>query len=295
MPALNAAAYTDLARLSALKPAAGKDERAALKEVAQEFEALLLGQMLKAMRSASNVLSQGSYLQSSETQLYQEMLDQQLAVTMSRQKGLGLSEVLVRQLSPPSAQSPSHSPEKPAGEGRADAIGVASLKWQGAASSGAAFRSKQDFIQRLAPLAENAAAQIGLKPIWLLAQAALESGWGKSIARLAQGQSSHNLFGIKAQGWKGASAKAITTEYENGKATQQTAKFRAYPSFAHSFADYLDFLQSNPRYQNALEQTANPPQFIKALQQSGYASDPNYAEKVEKIAAQIANGFVRGD
>jgi len=282
MPALNAAAYTDLARLTSLKKPNGGQE--SLKQVAQEFEALLLGQMLKAMRSASNVLSEGSYLQSNETKLYQEMLDQQLAVTLSRQKGLGLSEVLIRQLSPPTSASPAQAPSK---SSEAIAALHPSQKWSMQASRDSELASPQAFIQRLAPIAKTTAAQIGLEPLWLLAQAALESGWGRHIARFASGQSSHNLFGIKAQNWQGPSVSAATTEYQNGKAIKQTAKFRAYPSFAHSFADYLNFLQNNPRYQEALQRTNNPEQFIHALQQAGYASDPNYAQKIKQIVSQI--------
>jgi len=288
MPALNAAAYTDLARLASLKKPSGGQE--SLKQVAQEFEALLLGQMLKAMRAASNVLSEGSYLQSNETKLYQEMLDQQLAVTLSRQKGLGLSEVLVRQLSPAATGS---APMAEAESLRRDknqstpALEQAHGQWQMAAKGATTFSSPAEFIQRLKPLAESTAAKIGLQPLWLLAQAALESGWGRNIARFASGQSSHNLFGIKAHGWDGASVKAATTEYQNGKVIQKTARFRAYPSFAHSFADYLSFLQNNPRYQEALQRADNPEQFINALQQAGYASDPDYAQKIKKIVDRL--------
>jgi len=285
MPALDTAAYTDLARLASLKKTSGGQE--SLKQVAQEFEALLLGQMLKAMRSASNVLSEGSYLQSNETKLYQEMLDQQLAVTLSRQKGLGLSEVLIRQLSPQVPVHPAITEQEHSRRKAAQAIAPAQANWQAIADGANTFASPVEFIQRLTPLAKRTAAAMGLQPLWLLAQAALESGWGRHIARFASGQSSHNLFGIKAQNWQGPAVSAATTEYQNGKAIKQTAKFRAYPSFAHSFADYLNFLQNNPRYQAALQCADNPEQFINALQKAGYASDPNYAEKVKQIVSQI--------
>jgi len=235
--------------------------------------------MLKAMRAASNVLSEGSYLQSNETKLYQEMLDQQLAVTLSRQKGLGLSDVLVRQLSPAVAGSaPTVEEESLRRENRlrsqsTPALEQAQGKWQMAAKGATTFSSPAEFIQHLKPLAESTAAKIGLQPLWLLAQAALESGWG----------------------WDGASVKAATTEYQNGKAIQQTDRFRAYPSFAHSFADYLSFLQNNPRYQQALERVNHPEQFIKSLQQAGYASDPNYAQKIKQIAQQIGEFISPGN
>jgi len=177
---INPAAYTDLARLASLKKDSSGQE--SLKQVAQEFEALLVGQMLKAMRSATNVLTEGSYLQSNETQLYQEMLDQQLAVTLSRQKGLGLSEVLIRQLSPSLAPalataSSQESVQREQSTLRSKAqatIEQAQAKWQASAGDRGTFASPAEFIQRLKPLAESSAAPMGLQPLWLLAQAALE-------------------------------------------------------------------------------------------------------------------------
>ena len=125
------------------------------------------------------------------------------------------------------------------------------------------------------PMAEAAAEKIGVDPRYLVAQAALETGWGKSIIRTGDGQSSHNLFGIKTHNsWDGESARVLTTEYQGGKAVRETANFRAYDSYAQSFDDYVSFLQNNGR-------------FVKELQQAGYATDPQYARKISQIARKM--------
>jgi len=190
------------------------------------------------------------------------MLDQQLAVTLSQQKGLGLSEVLIRQLSPQSSPTASASGEKRETLQGADKI----QKWQAEASADSEFTSPQAFIKRLAHR-----SGCSLKPRWKAA--------GDASPRVLPMGKVVTIYLV---------SKPTTTEYQNGKAARQTEKFRAYPSFVHSFADYLDFLQSNPRYKEALQRVNDPEQFIDALQQAGYASDPNYADKVKKMAKQIA-------
>ena len=151
-----------------------------------------------------------------------------------------------------------------------------------------AFASADEFVATLLPMAQKAAARIGVDARYLVAQAALETGWGKSIIRDQDGSSSHNLFGIKTGSrWGGDSAKALTTEYENGKKVKEVAAFRSYDSFEQSFNDYVSFLQNNDRYSDALDSTQRPEQFMKELQQAGYATDPNYARKVSQIARQM--------
>ncbi|MGQ7958665.1 flagellar assembly peptidoglycan hydrolase FlgJ [Pseudomonas sp. SP16.1] len=152
----------------------------------------------------------------------------------------------------------------------------------------AAFASPQEFVATMLPMAEAAAEKIGVDPRYLVAQAALETGWGKSIIRTRDGESSHNLFGIKSHNsWDGESARVLTTEYKGGKAVREAANFRAYDSYAQSFDDYVSFLQSNGRYQKALGATENPERFVKELQQAGYATDPNYARKIAQIARKM--------
>ncbi len=150
------------------------------------------------------------------------------------------------------------------------------------------FASADDFISTMLPMAERAAKRIGVDPRYLVAQAALETGWGKKMIAQRDGSSSHNLFGIKSgSSWKGDSARATTSEYENGKQVKEVASFRAYNSFEQSFQDYVSFLQNNDRYQGALDSASRPDQFMKELQRAGYATDPQYARKVNQIAKQM--------
>jgi len=151
-----------------------------------------------------------------------------------------------------------------------------------------AFANKDDFVATMMPLAKDAAARIGVDPSVLVAQAALETGWGKSIMRQSDGGSSYNLFGIKAQGgWKGPEARAITSEFRDGQMVKETADFRAYDSYASSFHDLVSFLQNNSRYKETLKSADSPEQFVKELQKAGYATDPSYASKISQIAKQM--------
>jgi len=147
------------------------------------------------------------------------------------------------------------------------------------------FETPAEFIEKLMPLAERAGRELGVNPNVLLAQAALETGWGKFITRdTASGASSRNLFNIKAHnGWEGDTVQVQTLEYRGGVPEKEQARFRAYDSYADSFSDYVSFLRSNPRYQQALEQGADPTRFVRELHNAGYATDPEYASKIERI------------
>jgi peptidoglycan hydrolase FlgJ len=168
-----------------------------------------------------------------------------------------------------------------------DAISGRRLAQPPLAPGKAAFSSPQEFVATMLPMAQAAAEKIGVDANYLVAQAALETGWGKSIIRQQDGSSSHNLFGIKAADWQGESARVLTTEYVDGKPTKASASFRAYGSFEQSFNDYVSFLQNNQRYDDALDATANPKTFVRELQRAGYATDPQYANKVAQIAKQM--------
>ncbi|WP_416886136.1 flagellar assembly peptidoglycan hydrolase FlgJ [Marinospirillum sp.] len=146
------------------------------------------------------------------------------------------------------------------------------------------FASPEDFVRHLYPIAEQAAARLGVDPRFMLAQSALETGWGRHMIARADGSNSFNLFGIKAdRRWSGEAAEVPTLEYRNGRPQQERWAFRAYDSFEQSMEDYVDFLLANPRYQSALEQTDNPRAFARGLQQAGYATDPRYAYKIVNI------------
>ncbi len=384
-------AYTDLNRLNNLK-VGDRTSDGNLRKVAQEFESLFLSQMLKSMRSATEVLGQDNPLNTPAAKQYQEMYDQQLAVTMSRQGGgIGLADVLMRQMSkekhsrpsdsgltvgPPAGTTdapvaapvetpiaagpfprsngqhalwasrvahgnasdgtvhndvaklnarrlslpskltdrllaglvPSADASQVAAAGSADAqlksdnmaarsLAVPASRMQvygravaqpPLAPAKRAFSSADEFVATMLPMAEQAAKRIGIDPRYLVAQAALETGWGKSVMRQQDGSSSHNLFGIKTgSSWQGPQARAITSEFRDGQMVKETAEFRSYDSYQDSFHDLVTLLQSNNRYQDVLKSADKPEQFVRELQKAGYATDPDYASKITQIAKQM--------
>jgi len=148
----------------------------------------------------------------------------------------------------------------------------------------ARFQSPDEFVQSLMPLAQSVAGEIGVDPKVLLAQAALETGWGKFLIQRGEGGSSHNLFNIKADSrWDGDRVVAKTLEFKDGVPAQEQAAFRAYGNYEQSFRDYISFLKNSPRYQLALQSAGDPYAYVQQLQQAGYATDPKYAEKITNI------------
>jgi len=143
----------------------------------------------------------------------------------------------------------------------------------------------EGFVASVWPHAEKAARELGVDPRALVAQAALETGWGKRHIKRDNGDSSHNLFGIKATGWSGERATTGTHEYVNGQRRNEVASFRAYGSVAESFGDYVRMLKNSPRYQSALKAGSDVRGFAQGLQRAGYATDPSYASKIAAIAA----------
>ncbi len=281
--------YTDFSGLAALKAKAREDQEAALDQVSRQFESLFLQMMLKSMRDAS---FGGGLMDSRQTEFYREMYDKQIAMDMAQDQGIGLAAVIRRQLGgdlsvPQDGRSiedyvgaPEPVPAMRSSASRGgDAGGIA-----GASDEIRLDGSPEAFLGRLWPVAEEAAARLDLAPEALLAQAALETGWGRHVIQHRQGGSSHNLFGIKADSrWQGDRIQVETLEYRDGVALKTRADFRAYGSFEESFADYVDFLQRNPRYRTALGKTDDPGAYFSALQDAGYATDPAYADKIGRI------------
>jgi flagellar protein FlgJ len=143
-----------------------------------------------------------------------------------------------------------------------------------------------EFIRNLLPQAEAAAKELGISAKTLVAQAALETGWGKHQIKNADGTPSYNFFGIKAHGqWNGASVSKTTQEYSGGTAHAEVAAFRSYSSPAEAFNDYVKFIKSNPRYANALQHGGDGHRYAEGLQRAGYATDPAYAQKIGKISS----------
>lgn len=295
-------ASTDFSRFTRLRADARRDADAAFATVAKEFEALFIKLMLKSARDAS---VDGGLFNNRELKLYREMLDDQVALAMADQGGLGFETVLRRQLAldpvKPSARGelqlplpqalplPSLPRQGDTGEDPEAATGVSRHKVEssGATAPGQA-PGPAGFVEALRPLAAEAASRLGLDPEILLAQAALETGWGKHTISFADGRGSHNYFGIKADhGWQGERVDVRTLEYINGKPLKVSAQFRAYPDAAAAFGDYVAFLEQRPRYAAALDHRGDPVAFIKGLARAGYATDPNYAEKILDIQDRI--------
>jgi peptidoglycan hydrolase FlgJ len=265
-PGLSTASlYTDLQGLSQLRTEVRKETPDAIKAVAKEFEAIFMQMMLKSMRDAS--LGEG-LLDSDQGKFYQEMFDKQIATSLSRSQGLGLADVMVRQLS--KGKDSSQSSE----------VSAAS----GAQNTTPFFTSPVDFINKLTDIAKSIGKKLGVSPKALLAQSALETGWGQSVMKKPDGGSSHNLFGIKAdQRWGGDKVVTTTIEYSDGVAVKEQADFRSYQSYEESFEDYAQYLLTSPRYEKALQNGKDPVTYITSLQQAGYATDPEYARKISGI------------
>ena len=250
------------------------------------------------MRQAS--LAEGIF-DSSQSETYQDMSDQQLAIDLSAKGGLGLQDMIIRQLggqvdskldnSEMVNSVPVRSSYSPDVYQAQEAIlqKVAKVTPQEVPSvteskTDINFDSPKSFVQQLWSMAKQAADKIGVKAEVLLSQAALETGWGKHVINKPDGQSSHNLFNIKADSrWQGDSTTKGTLEYRDGVAVKEQAKFRSYDSYQDSFNDYVNFIQTQPRYQQALEQAQDPEAFIEGLHKAGYATDPNYSDKIKQI------------
>ena len=273
---INNTFYADPQGLTALRNDAKAQDPAALKEAAKQFESLFTQMLLKSMREANKSFGE-SMFESEQTEFYQDMFDDQMAVHMSQGKGLGLADMLVRQLQGTVAQQ---SPDPVSGS----PISLSKPAVEPIAAS------KSDFIKQMLPHAETAARELGVDPHALLAQAALETGWGKSVPCNAAGECSFNLFGIKAgTQWSGAAVNVPTLEFEEGVAVRKVERFRAYESPADSFRDYAKLIGNNARYENAVGTGDDVAAFASALQQGGYATDPNYARKLVAVANELRN------
>ncbi|MCR8915552.1 flagellar assembly peptidoglycan hydrolase FlgJ [Marinobacter panjinensis] len=300
--------YTDFGGLNDLKTQARTDKNAALMEVAKQFEGLFLSEMVKSMRKAGDVFAEGNYLNSQQSEFYREMFDSQLSLTLSQKQGTGLSEALVRQLSrqipgmdeqgePMAAHKkaladydrslPVLSPRLPEQVEKVNQVAEAAAPVAEPKTSAAMpdrFDSPAQFVRELLPVAEKVAEQSGINPRLMIAQAALETGWGRHMIEGDGGAPSFNLFGIKADTrWQGDSVNIATTEFREGVPMNERAAFRSYPDYESSFRDYVSFLESNPRYRDVLAAADNPDEFADRLQQAGYATDPNYGAKIRRI------------
>jgi flagellar protein FlgJ len=333
----DAPVYTDLSGLSKLKRAAGTNDPKAIRAVAEQFESMFTRMMLKSMRDA---VGKDPMFGSDQQEMYQGMADDQLSVQLSKGKGLGLADMLVRQLQKMGVKGAAQATSGAAGasNGNAGALATGSGQASGAQATGAssaggfrvggiaagsgaigttnpgftlgakaaaAYRATQtatsppttatsdvtktNFIQDLWPQAQDAGTLLGVDPRHLIAQAALETNWGQSLPKDASGVTSNNLFGIKASAaWTGASVNSGTQEFQNGVASNTTAQFKAYATPTQSFQDYVALLRNNPRYAAALNTGSDVHAFAAGLQRGGYATDPEYANKIAAVANTVS-------
>ena len=269
---------TDTRSLDSLRGRAASDPKGAVREAAKQFETLFMNELMKSMRSTT--LDSGM-LDNGGSKLGTDMLDGQLATQMSGLPG-GLSDAIMKQLERQMGLTPGPIPF----------AGSANNTPAPLSAKPAATRVPQTgaagFVQQHTEAARAAQAQTGIPADFMVSQAALETGWGRKEIRHSDGSPAFNLFGIKAGGsWKGAVAEVTTTEYINGKAQKVVAKFRAYGSYAESFADYARLMKDSPRYAQIVAKAQDAPLsasgFAHGLQRAGYATDPAYADKLTRV------------
>lgn len=304
-------AATDFSQINALDPntlgglrrLSKERSPEATKEAARQFEALFVQQMLKSMRDAT---PKNGLFDSDETRMYQSLLDQQLSMQLTtRAGGIGLAKVIERQLNAGNTQvtlpegpvpldqaivrgfDGAQSPSSGNGAGGAAKSAAAAA---GSAASGVptlpnmpAGAGPRAFVERVWPQAVEASRATGIPARFLIAQAALETGWGKYELKNADGSPSFNLFNIKAgRSWNGDTVRTATTEYVNGAATRENARFRSYANYGEAFRDYAKLISNNPRYAAVVGQ-GDATAFARGLQAAGYATDPHYADKLARI------------
>lgn len=311
----NRAAF-DIKSAQDLRTQFAKNPQEGLKAAAEQFEAMFLQQVMKSMR---DTVPQDGLLNSDSSRFYTSLLDQQMAQNMaSSGKGIGFARLIEQQLAknlaasqasaeqtvpanaaaagnalPMSASDgrhlrtlavPSSVPTSAAYAALQSATTSVTNQAAGAAMSDADLPlSAREFVGRVWPHAVEASRSTGISPQFLVAHAALESGWGRNEIRQSDGSASHNLFGIKAgKSWNGSSVEAATTEYVGGEAQSTVERFRSYGSYEEAFRDYANLLRNNPRYGGVIG-SQDGAEFAKGLQRAGYATDPAYADKLNRI------------
>lgn len=270
-------------------------EKAALTAAAKQFEAIFTSMLFKSMRDANSTFESG-LMDSQNQQFYRQMMDEQMSSELSSSGSLGLADMIVAQLSSGSVENQNAANQHTdfeammkkvdgARQARSAESVIASETIQ--APQKHSFDSPESFVGSMRPYAEKAAKALGVDSSLLLAQAALETGWGQKLVSNSRG-SSNNLFNIKAdKSWSGDKVATQTLEYHQGIPVKEQAAFRSYSNFEDSFNDYVRFLNQNPRYTTALRHGGNDEQFIRGIHQAGYATDPNYADKVLRVKAKI--------
>lgn len=297
VPVVGPDTYTDY---KTLQSKAKDNSPEALKAAARQFESVFLNLWLKSMRDANSAFGEGNYLDSPAMDTQQQMLDGELAVSMSNAGGIGLAEVIERQLAGISAPVrrdlvvPDTRPVERASLGNDFNAGTLAPAANGAVSARDESH-RRGFLLQLSSALDQVLEGTPLPKLGVLAQAVLETGWGRRVMQDGKGASSHNLFGIKATGWSGDSVATKTKEFLGGRFLEKTEAFRVYDSVQSAVADYLSVLQGSSRYTRLFDEVKALPddaldevrQFAEGLQKGGYATDPKYAEKIVEVARSI--------
>lgn len=299
----------DANSLNKLKVSAKDNSPESVREVAKQFEAVFINMVMKSMRAAT---PQDGPFDNEQSRTFTAMLDQQLSNNLAT-KGVGLAEILTRQLTKVANSATDAMEQAVSGddwvtpnESGINVISPPLLKSSGYVTpqavntppvvtnitpleKPAGLNGKSaEFHDRMAHHAVIASRETGMPANYMLGQAALETGWGRREIRSSNGANSHNLFGIKATGgWKGKVAETTTTEYINGVKQKRVEKFRAYDSYADSFKDFANLIQNNPRYKSVMENVHSISGYARAMQSSGYATDPNYANKLASVINKV--------
>ncbi|EID7698510.1 TPA: flagellar assembly peptidoglycan hydrolase FlgJ [Vibrio parahaemolyticus] len=293
----------DISSLDSLRQKAvkeGKDgEQEALHAAARQFESIFTSMMLKSMREANEGF-ESNIMNSQNAKFYRQMLDEQMASELSANGSMGLADMIVAQLTAGQGNDKSETAMRDAANSAVEYRRVDPKKAREiekrliesgelsrTSHTPAKFDSPESFVNSMKPYAEKAAKALGVEPSLLLAQAALETGWGQKVVQNARG-SSNNLFNIKAdRSWQGDKVTTQTLEFHDNTPVKETAAFRSYSNYQDSFNDYVRFLNDNPRYETALQQRGDSESFIRGIHRAGYATDPTYADKVLQVKQKI--------
>lgn len=309
--------YNDIGALQGINKLGKEDKNAALMQVAKQFESMFLKMMLSSMRDANKVFKEDSLFSSSESDFYEKMYDDQITLSLSTSQSTGLAEVIHRQMLSNygmASDKPSldHSglrrhnsslqdaiqkvekslisrKESSEGENLSEenpAVAKQSIAANGDGNKGQQFASVDEFVAAIYPFAQKIAKELQVDAKAIVAQAALETGWGKHMITDKQGRNSYNFFGIKAdQRWQGSKVEVTTHEYRAGTSVKEKALFRSYGSMEEGLRDYAKFLASSERYSNALGNNLTGKEYGHALQKAGYATDPAYGKKIDRISS----------
>ena len=277
-------ATSDFGALNELKIKAQNNAKEALPEAAKQFEGIFLQSMLKSMRMGQHFVDESSPFRGKDRETFQEMLDGQYASTIANSKSVGLAEMLVKQMERNLSSSEQTTDTQQCVSKNSLQRTITPIESPIPSLGDNSSMFIDDFVKSIWPKAKEAASLIGLDPKILMAQAALETGWGKFITKDTDGTSSNNLFNIKAgSGSKEDAVEVNTTEYLGDTPIKTKASFKKYPSVEHSFNDYISLIKGSDRYQNALASVSNPELYVNELHKAGYATDPEYSMKILSI------------